>query len=76
MRGVLLIVLSTLLFAGNAAALSTDDATQPQVGQAATQKDKGPAKTGGGRQPAKPAGTFRPTEKISADSAVSFPVDI
>lgn len=24
----------------------------------------------------KPAGTFKPTEKIGADSAVSFPVDI
>lgn len=28
------------------------------------------------RQAAKPAATFTPSEKISADSAISFPVDI
>jgi hypothetical protein len=27
-------------------------------------------------QPAAPASTFTPSEKVSADSAVSFPVDI
>ncbi len=28
------------------------------------------------RQPAKPAATFKPSERIGADSTVSFPVDI
>ena len=28
------------------------------------------------RQPAKPAATFTPSERIGADSAISFPVDI
>ena len=28
------------------------------------------------RKSAKPAATFRPSERIGADSAVSFPVDI
>jgi len=72
-----LFMLSALLLAGNAAAISFDDARQqpvePPAGQAVTQKV--PAKTGDNRQPVKPAATFNPTEKIGADSAVSFPVD-
>ncbi len=74
----LLFMLPVLLVAGNAAAISFDGAEQqpvtPPTGQAVTQKV--PAKTGDNRQPAKPAATFNPTEKIGADSAVSFPVDI
>ena len=31
---------------------------------------------GAGKKPVAPATTFTPTEKIEADSAVSFPVDI
>ncbi len=72
-----LFMLSALLLAGNAAAISFDGTKQPvepPAGQAVTQKV--PAKTGDNRQPVKPAATFNPTEKIGADSAVSFPVDI
>ena len=44
----------------------------------ATSEKSPPAKSAQGVQGStrKPAGTFKPTEKIRADSAVSFPVDI
>lgn len=35
-----------------------------------------PAAAGSKKTPAKPAGSFTPSEKVGADSAVSFPVDI
>ena len=35
-----------------------------------------PAPAGGKKAPGKPAGSFTPSEKVGADSAVSFPVDI
>jgi len=72
---VLLLVLSGLLFAGNTLALSTDGVKQQPAGQAVTQTNK-PAANKDSRPAGKPAATFNPTEKIGADSAVSFPVDI
>ena len=41
----------------------------------ATQKQTRPDKTGS-KKGAGPAAVFTPSEKVSADSAVSFPVDI
>ena len=47
-------------------------------GAAATGKSPAsqPPSTGGTQQKQKPAGSFTPSEKVGADSAVSFPVDI
>jgi hypothetical protein len=73
MRRLLFVVLSGLLFAGNLPALSPDKDKQPSTGKTTTQK---PAANNSSRQSGKPAPTFTPTEKIGADSAVSFPVDI
>ena len=55
-------------------------AAEPDAGgnAAATSEQRPPAKPAQGAQKSarKPARTFKPTEKIRADSAVSFPVDI
>jgi hypothetical protein len=74
MRNHFLLVLTGLLFAANLQALSTGEDKQQPTGQAVTQKYKPPASNS--KQPGAPADTFTPTEKIGADSAVSFPVDI
>jgi hypothetical protein len=76
MARVIVLVLTGLLFAGAALALSTDKDRQPPPGQAATQTNRPADNKGGSRQSGRPARTFTPTEKIGADSAVSFPVDI
>lgn len=44
----------------------------PESGQAAAGKQNQPSS----RRPRKPVRSFKPTERIRADSAVSFPVDI
>ena len=76
MRRLLFLVLPGLLFAGNLQALSTDKEKQQPAGQAVTQSSKPAGNRDRSRKPARPAATFTPTEKIGADSAVSFPVDI
>ena len=73
MRRLIFLVLPGLLLAGNLQALSPDTDKQPPPGKQATQN---PAAGNRSRQTGKPAATFTPTEKIGADSAVSFPVDI
>ena len=73
MRRLLFLVLPGLLFAGNVPALSPDTDKQQPTGKTSTQK---PAASNSSRKTGKPAATFTPTEKIGADSAVSFPVDI
>jgi hypothetical protein len=75
MHRLLFLVLPGLLFAGNLQAFSPDKDKQQPSGQAVTQEKK-PAANNNSRQTGKPAATFTPTEKIGADSAVSFPVDI
>ncbi len=74
MRKYLLVVLAGLLCVGNLYALSVDTDEKPQVRKVETQKYQPAARDGS--KPASSAATFKPTEKISADSAVSFPVDI
>ena len=69
----LIFLLPGLLLAGNLQALSPDTDKQQPSGKTATQK---PAAGNSSRKTGKPAATFTPTEKIGADSAVSFPVDI
>ena len=76
MRGILVLLLSGLLLAGNLQALSPDTDKQPVSGQAATQQDQPSAGKDSSKKSGKPAATFNPSEKIGADSAVSFPVDI
>jgi len=78
MRNHLLILLAGLLAAGNLYALSVDRESKPlEEGQAEvinTPKQQSVVEER--KKPARPVSTFTPTEKISADSAVSFPVDI
>ena len=73
MRRLLFLVLPGMLLAGNLEALSPGRDKQQPTGKTATQK---PAASNSSRKTGKPAATFTPTEKIRADSAVSFPVDI
>jgi hypothetical protein len=74
MRKYLLMVLAGVLCVGNLYALSVDTDEKPQVRKVETQKYQPAARDSS--KPAPSAATFKPTEKISADSAVSFPVDI
>lgn len=73
--GVVLIVIC-LVTGGSlhaAAAQESKDASsapQTNAGKAAASDKKGSG------QSRKPAATFKPSERIRADSAVSFPVDI
>ena len=75
MHKLLFLVLPGLLFAVNVLAFSPDTDKQHPTGKAAAQTNK-PAASQSSRQSGKPAATFTPTEKIGADSAVSFPGDI
>lgn len=80
------LLLAGLLVTGKLHALSLDrDGSQTQNGATAVQQPAAQETPGSrGQQaaappvkkPAAPVSTFTPTEKISADSAVSFPVDI
>ena len=73
MRRFIFLLLPGLLLAANLQALSPDTDKHQSTGKTATQK---PAASNSSRKTGKPAATFTPTEKIRADSAVSFPVDI
>ena len=75
----ILILLAVLLCAGELHALSVDDDKRSQDDssvqqQSQSRKNQAPEKSG--KKAAAPVSTFKPTERISADSAVSFPVDI
>ncbi|MDH3830888.1 MAG: hypothetical protein OEU63_06635 [Gammaproteobacteria bacterium] len=79
MRRYGLILLAALLCAGKLHALSVDDEKRSQDDssvqqQSQSRKNQAPEKSG--KKAAAPVSTFKPTERISADSAVSFPVDI
>ena len=70
------VMLGCLAAAGNLYALEAGDekpAAKPP--EQATEKRSLPAKQSP-RPARKPAATFTPSEKIGADSSVSFPVDI
>ena len=69
----LVVLLGSMAAAGSLFAQQAADVEEGVP--AAPQQQKPPA--GKSAKPAgKPAATFNPSEKISADSAVSFPVDI
>jgi len=73
MRNLYIVMTVSILFAGTLfAAVAEDDAAEAE--QQAPQRP-GPADSGKPKTPA-PAKTFTPSEKVGADSAVSFPVDI
>ena len=77
MRKRLLYGLTALLLVGNLQALSVDREKQQQQQQAdQLQVQKYQSKGSDNKKSAPSATTFTPTEKIGADSAVSFPVDI
>jgi Tfp pilus assembly protein PilV len=78
MRKQLLYVLAGLLLAGNLQALSVEqEKQQPQQQQADQLPVQKYQSTGSDTKKTAPAATtFTPTDKIGADSAVSFPVDI
>ena len=63
----------SMLLAGTLFAAAAED-SNPDTEQQAPQQAK-PADSGKPKTPA-PALTFTPSEKVGADSAVSFPVDI
>jgi hypothetical protein len=72
----LILILACMTATGNLYALSAaDDSKTKSTQQTEPKKSSQPAKQGM-RQSAKPAATFKPSERIGADSAVSFPVDI
>ncbi len=79
MRFYIQVVLLACMFAtGNLSAQSTADdreTTTTQQPEPEPQQRRPPVKPSP-QQPAQPAPTFKPSEKIGADSAVSFPVDI
>ncbi|MGB5440453.1 MAG: hypothetical protein WBN90_12495 [Gammaproteobacteria bacterium] len=70
------VLLTCMAASGNLYAQSAaDDAEAAPTQQTQPATPSPPAKQSP-RQTQKPAPTFKPSEKISADSAVSFPVDI
>lgn len=74
MRTVLLIVTLVFFVNGLLQADPPAEDSRPDSVQALPQQKK-TAETAR-KKPASPAPVFTPSEKISADSAVSFPVDI
>lgn len=67
-----------LTASGRLYALTAADDSGTQSRPPAPEKHSPPVKQhpSPSTKPAKPAATFKPTERIGADSAVSFPVDI
>jgi len=77
MRFVTLIVMLVCISAsGNLQADPAVDDSETTTTQQAGPEQHRPPVIQAPRKAAKPATTFKPSEKIGADSAVSFPVDI
>ncbi len=73
MRRLSIVITVSMLFAGSlfaAAAQDSNPESEQQAPQQAKPDDSGKPKT------VAPASSFTPSEKVGADSAVSFPVDI
>ena len=71
----LVVILTCMVAGGNLYAESAADKSEATPPQTELEKRSPPVKQSP-RQATKPATTFKPAEKIGADSAVSFPVDI
>ena len=69
----LVVILGSMAAAGN---LHAQPAADIAAGTPAQPQQQKPAAGKSAKLAGKPAATFNPSEKISADSAVSFPVDI
>jgi len=74
MRTALLIISVFFFVTGNLHAEPSAADERPDRMQPVPQQEK--AAETGRKKPAGPAPVFTPSEKVSADSAVSFPVDI
>ena len=75
-RTIPALLLGCMLATGNLCAQTAPDKEQTRApGDPATEKQTQPKKPRPGKS-AKPATTFRPSERIEADSSVAFPVDI
>ena len=75
-RTIPAVILACLLATGNLVAQTAADKEQARVpAKPAAEKQSLPKKPRPGKS-AKPATTFRPSERIKADSSVAFPVDI
>ena len=72
----LLIVLGCIATTGNLYAQPATDVAGAGSTQQAQPQERIPPVRQDSLQPATPAAIFTPSEKISADSAISFPVDI
>jgi len=72
----LLVILGCMAATGNLYALSAADDSEATTKQQTEPQKRSPPVKQSPRQSAKPAATFKPSERIGADSAVSFPVDI
>ena len=75
---ILVTVLACMTASGRLYALSAADDSKTAPQQPAPEEHSPPVKPRPSQsaKPAKPAATFKPSERIGADSAVSFPVDI
>ncbi|MGB5339090.1 MAG: hypothetical protein WBO06_08355 [Gammaproteobacteria bacterium] len=73
---ILPVILGCLAATGPLYALTAQDEKDATTARETAAQKRSPPVEQRPRQPAKPAATFRPSEKIGADSAVSFPVDI
>ena len=72
----LVIIFVCMAASGNPYAQSAADNAEAAPTQQAEPERRSPPAEQGPRPARKPAATFKPSEKIGADSAVSFPVDI
>ena len=72
----LLLVVGCIAAAGNLYAQQPPDAAGDDTARQAQPEERVPPVRQNATRPAKPATTFTPSEKIGADSAISFPVDI
>jgi hypothetical protein len=72
----LITILTCMATTGTLYALSAAEDRETTTSQQTESGKHSPPVKQRPRQPAKPAATFKPSERIGADSAVSFPVDI
>ena len=72
----LVVILVCMAATVNLHAESTADKSEATTTQQTEPEKQSPPVKQAPRKTAKPATTFKPSEKIGADSAVSFPVDI
>ena len=75
-NAILVLILGCMLATGSLYALTAQDEQKAANSRETADEKRRPPVKQRSQQPAKPAATFKPSEKIGADSAVSFPVDI